>query len=350
MGRDLGIDPVVLEIVEERPRRAGGTATRSCSSGAARATPTPPPTSTRSRGCSPTTAGSGMVEPAFAGVAQPIVTEALERCRRLGAKRVAVVPFFLFTGVLVPRIYAEAAAYAAEHPELEVVGGRAPRPGPAARAAGAGALPRGADRRRADELRPLHLPRPAARLRGQGRHADLADAARRRSRARLAPLAAGHARAARSCPPLRPAVGRASARRSVALDELRVRLPGRHAGAQRASTCGSRRASGWPLLGPNGAGKTTLALAACGALEDLTRHRHRRRDDARARDPPRDPPPRRDRLPGRRRPAVHADRRGGRRVRPRQPGTARRRAARAGGRGAGGRAPARARRAARRTR
>ena len=64
-----------------------------------------------------------MVEPAFAGVAQPSVTEALERCRRLGATRVAVVPFFLFTGVLVPRIYAEAAAYAAEHPELEVVAG-----------------------------------------------------------------------------------------------------------------------------------------------------------------------------------------------------------------------------------
>ena len=62
--------------------------------------------------------GLGLVEPAFAGVAQPTVPEALERCRRLGAKRIAVVPFFLFTGVLVPRIYAQAAEYAAQHPEL----------------------------------------------------------------------------------------------------------------------------------------------------------------------------------------------------------------------------------------
>ena len=46
--------------------------------------------------------------------------------RRAGAlpaarrEAIAVVPFFLFTGVLVPRIYAQAEEYAAQHPGLDV--------------------------------------------------------------------------------------------------------------------------------------------------------------------------------------------------------------------------------------
>lgn len=61
-----------------------------------------------------------LVEPAFVSLARPSVPEALERCRRLGAIRVAVVPYFLFTGVLVERIAAQAAAWARDHPEVEV--------------------------------------------------------------------------------------------------------------------------------------------------------------------------------------------------------------------------------------
>jgi cobalt/nickel transport system ATP-binding protein len=67
--------------------------------------------------------GLALVEPAFAGVASPDVPAALERCRRLGASRIAVVPLFLFTGVLVPRIYAQASEWAAAHPDVEVVAG-----------------------------------------------------------------------------------------------------------------------------------------------------------------------------------------------------------------------------------
>ena len=52
--------------------------------------------------------GLGMVEPAFAGVAQPDLPAALERLRRLGARTIVVAPFLLFTGVLVPRLYARA--------------------------------------------------------------------------------------------------------------------------------------------------------------------------------------------------------------------------------------------------
>src|SRR4051812_33115941 len=119
MGRDLGIDPVVLEIIEERARAAGGDAVVLVGRGSS----DPDATSDLYKVARllSDNRGLGMVEPAFAGVAKPSVAEALERCRRLGATRVAVVPFFLFTGVLVPRIYNEASEYAASHPELEVV-------------------------------------------------------------------------------------------------------------------------------------------------------------------------------------------------------------------------------------
>ena len=46
--------------------------------------------------------------------------EALERCRRLGATTIAVVPYFLFTGILVDRIHDQADAWAADHPDVDV--------------------------------------------------------------------------------------------------------------------------------------------------------------------------------------------------------------------------------------
>jgi sirohydrochlorin cobaltochelatase len=52
-----------------------------------------------------------MVEPAFVSLARPGVPEGIERCRRLGAERVVVLPYFLFPGVLPDRVVAEAEAY-----------------------------------------------------------------------------------------------------------------------------------------------------------------------------------------------------------------------------------------------
>ena len=48
------------------------------------------------------------------------VPQALERCRLLGATRIAVVPYFLFAGVLPDRVVAQASAYAASHREIDV--------------------------------------------------------------------------------------------------------------------------------------------------------------------------------------------------------------------------------------
>ncbi len=66
----------------------------------------------------------GFVEPAFVSLARPSVAEALERCRQLGARRIAVVPYFLCTGLLVERIGEQARDWAAAHPDVEVALGR----------------------------------------------------------------------------------------------------------------------------------------------------------------------------------------------------------------------------------
>jgi len=60
------------------------------------------------------------VETAFVSLAPPSVPDALERCRRLGVRRVAVFSYFLFTGVLEERIREQSEEFAAENPGLEL--------------------------------------------------------------------------------------------------------------------------------------------------------------------------------------------------------------------------------------
>ena len=60
-----------------------------------------------------------LVETAFVSLAPPSVPDALERCRRLGVRRVAIFSYFLFTGVLEVRIREQTERFAAEHPGLE---------------------------------------------------------------------------------------------------------------------------------------------------------------------------------------------------------------------------------------
>jgi len=63
--------------------------------------------------------GFGWAEVAFSGVAHPRVEPALRRALKLGFARIVVFPYFLFTGVLVKRIYDETDRVAADHPEIE---------------------------------------------------------------------------------------------------------------------------------------------------------------------------------------------------------------------------------------
>ncbi|GAA3118369.1 CbiX/SirB N-terminal domain-containing protein [Planomonospora alba] len=60
------------------------------------------------------------VETAFASLTPPGVPGGIERCRRLGARRVIVLPYLLFAGGLLEKVWAQAMAYAAGHPELDV--------------------------------------------------------------------------------------------------------------------------------------------------------------------------------------------------------------------------------------
>jgi len=60
------------------------------------------------------------VESAYVGMTPPDVAEGLDRCRKLGAKRVVVFSYFLFTGVLEERIRLQSEAYAEANPEVEV--------------------------------------------------------------------------------------------------------------------------------------------------------------------------------------------------------------------------------------
>lgn len=61
-----------------------------------------------------------IVEGAYVSMTPPNVADGLERCRRLGAKRIVVFSYFLFTGVLEERIRAQSNAFAAVHPGIEV--------------------------------------------------------------------------------------------------------------------------------------------------------------------------------------------------------------------------------------
>ena len=65
--------------------------------------------------------GFGWAAIAYSGVAHPRVDEALARAARLGFRRIVVFPYFLFTGVLVKRIYTQTDEVAKHHPGIEFV-------------------------------------------------------------------------------------------------------------------------------------------------------------------------------------------------------------------------------------
>jgi sirohydrochlorin cobaltochelatase len=65
--------------------------------------------------------GFAWTEVSYSGVAYPLVDAGLAHAVRLGYRRIIVFPYFLFTGILVERIYAHADACQARHPEIEVV-------------------------------------------------------------------------------------------------------------------------------------------------------------------------------------------------------------------------------------
>jgi sirohydrochlorin cobaltochelatase len=122
-GRPLGPHPALLELLDTRIRAAAGTPAGDTA------------VLVVGRGSTDPDANADVVktarllwegreylfaETAFVSLARPDVAEGLERCRLLGARRIVVARYFLFPGVLPDRVADQAAAYAAEHPELDV--------------------------------------------------------------------------------------------------------------------------------------------------------------------------------------------------------------------------------------
>ncbi|RNB68544.1 sirohydrochlorin chelatase [Brevibacillus invocatus] len=59
------------------------------------------------------------VETAFMGVTFPLYQEGIERCLKLGAKHVVVLPYFLFTGVLIKRMADQLEQFRAQYPDAQ---------------------------------------------------------------------------------------------------------------------------------------------------------------------------------------------------------------------------------------
>ena len=65
--------------------------------------------------------GFGWAETGYSGVTFPLVGPCLEKAAQLGFRRIVVFPYFLFTGVLIDRIYGFTDMVATAHPEIQFV-------------------------------------------------------------------------------------------------------------------------------------------------------------------------------------------------------------------------------------
>jgi precorrin isomerase/sirohydrochlorin ferrochelatase len=129
--RDLGVHPVTLEVAEERAREAGAGAADAVVI-VGRGSSDPDANSDLAkvarlladrRGLGTGDDESqplGIVEPAFISLALPQVTAALDRCYVLGARKITLGLYFLFTGVLPERAADEALAWADRHPDVSL--------------------------------------------------------------------------------------------------------------------------------------------------------------------------------------------------------------------------------------
>ena len=131
-GRDLGIDTRMSRAAGQRIMAAVSTANKATGKVAmhdtllvtvGRGASDPDANSNVAKVGRLLTEGLGFAwgETAYSGVTFPLVKPALRHAVRLGFKRIVVFPYFLFTGILVRRIYEQTDLVAAEFPEIEFV-------------------------------------------------------------------------------------------------------------------------------------------------------------------------------------------------------------------------------------
>lgn len=124
LGRDLAIDPKLINAAAERIATAcPGDLSDTLLVVVGRGTNDPDANSNIAKIARMLWEGMGFgwAEAGFSGVAHPRVDAALDRAARMGFRRIVVFPYFLFTGILVKRIYAATDEAAAHHPEIEFV-------------------------------------------------------------------------------------------------------------------------------------------------------------------------------------------------------------------------------------
>ena len=123
-GRDLAIDPLLLRAAAERVEAAqkpgDAPPADSLLVVVGRGTSDPDANSNIAKVTRMLWEGLGFgwAETCYSGVTTPLVSPALERIAGFGFGRIVVFPYFLFTGVLVQRIYDAADAAARAHPHI----------------------------------------------------------------------------------------------------------------------------------------------------------------------------------------------------------------------------------------
>ncbi|MBY8880331.1 sirohydrochlorin chelatase [Actinacidiphila acidipaludis] len=118
-GRPLGPHPKLLQVLERRLDEALAGADRADTTVllVGRGSTDPDANAEVFKAARLLWEGRGLagVETAFVSLAQPSVPAGLDRCRALGARRVVVLPYFLFPGVLPDRVRDQAHEWAAAH-------------------------------------------------------------------------------------------------------------------------------------------------------------------------------------------------------------------------------------------
>jgi sirohydrochlorin cobaltochelatase len=126
-GKELGIDPKMLKAAADRIQQALDAADPSISRHetllvvVGRGASDPDANSNVSKVTRLLWEGFGFgwAETAYSGVTFPLVQPALEMASRLGFRRIIVFPYFLFTGILVERIYQATDWVARRYPSIE---------------------------------------------------------------------------------------------------------------------------------------------------------------------------------------------------------------------------------------
>jgi len=128
-GRELGVDPKMVAAagarIEEALEAAGGDVSRhdTCLVVIGRGASDPDANANVAKIARLLHEGMGFgwCEVGYSGVTFPLVEPCLQHAAKLGYKRIVVFPYFLFSGILIDRIYGFTDQVAAEHPEIEFV-------------------------------------------------------------------------------------------------------------------------------------------------------------------------------------------------------------------------------------